>query len=61
MRFIDALLDLHLTSADVVKQLDEFDGEFIDRHGTQLPVRGKATAVVLIEKYVGEMGGAGGV
>jgi hypothetical protein len=45
----------HLTIADRLEaeQLDDFEREFINQHGSQLPVRVKANEVVLIENTSG--------
>jgi hypothetical protein len=45
----------HLTIADQLEaaQLDDFEREFIHQHGAQLPVKSKASEVVLIENTSG--------
>lgn len=52
-----ALADLtpHLTIADrlTAEQLDEFEREFQNQHGAQLPVKAKASEVLLIENSSG--------
>jgi hypothetical protein len=45
----------HLTIADrlTAEQLEDFEREFIHQHGSQLPVRAKASEVMLIENTSG--------
>jgi 2'-5' RNA ligase len=45
----------HLTIADklTAEQIDNFEREFINQHGAQLPVKARASEVVLIENISG--------
>jgi hypothetical protein len=45
----------HLTIADVdeAEQLDDIEREFMQQHGAQLPVKAKASEVLLIENMTG--------